>query len=88
MVDMGATFHIINDLTKFTVFNNTFRPEKHSVELADGTCFSGIVQKKCTAEVLLIDSIGQRRKTTLRKEKSALFIPSYPPEYFLSEGGK
>lgn len=41
MVDTGATSHVITDITMFTSFDSTFRPETHSVELADGTRCSG-----------------------------------------------
>ena len=37
MVDTGATSHIITDIEKFKNFDNTFQPEKHVLELADGT---------------------------------------------------
>nr|XP_061811181.1 high choriolytic enzyme 2-like [Nerophis lumbriciformis] len=35
MVDTGATSHIITDETKFKSFQETFKQENHSVELAD-----------------------------------------------------
>ena len=79
MVDTGATSHIITDMNKFKDFDSTFRPEKHSVELADGTRCSGVAQKRGRAEVSLIDSRGQRHKATLR---DALYIPSYPQNIF------
>lgn len=79
MVDTGATSHIINDATKFKSFDDTFKPESHCVELADGTLCRGIAQRRGDAEVFLIESTGQRRKATLR---SALFIPSYPQDIF------
>ncbi|KAI5621190.1 hypothetical protein C0J50_19125 [Silurus asotus] len=79
MVDTGATFHIITDITMFKSFDSTFRPEKHSVELADGTRCNGVAQRKGNAEVFLIDSGGQQRKAML---KDALFIPSYPQSIF------
>lgn len=34
MVDCGATSHMIN---KFTKFDETFNPEKHHMERADGS---------------------------------------------------
>ena len=36
MVDTSATSHIITDITMFKSFDCAFRPEMHSVELADG----------------------------------------------------
>lgn len=79
MVDTGATSHIITDMAKFKDFDSTFRPEEHSVELADGTRCSGVAQRRGNAEVSLIDSKGQRHRATLR---DALFIPSYPQDIF------
>ena len=75
MVDTGATSHIVTDITMFKSFDCAFRPETHTVELADGTRCSGVAQRRGNAEVSLIDSRGQRHKVTLR---DALLIPSYP----------
>ncbi|KAJ8358742.1 hypothetical protein SKAU_G00152670 [Synaphobranchus kaupii] len=79
MVDTGATSHIVTDITKFKKFDDTFKPETHCVELADGTLCNGVAQRKGDAEVCLIDSGGQLHTATLRK---ALFIPSYPQDIF------
>ena len=37
MVNGGVTSHIMNNIGKFKSFDDTFQPETHSVELADGT---------------------------------------------------
>ena len=37
LVDCGATAHIINDESRFSKFGDKFAPEKHYIELADGT---------------------------------------------------
>lgn len=79
MVDTGATSHIITDLTMFKDFDSTFRPAKHSVELADGTQCSGVAQRRGNVEVSLIDDRGRRHRATLR---DALYIPSYPQNIF------
>lgn len=79
MVDTGATSHIITDESKFKDFDTTFRTERHSVELADGTRCNGVAQRRGNAEFFLFDSRGQRHKVTLR---DALFIPSYPQDIF------
>ncbi|KAI7789379.1 hypothetical protein IRJ41_019901, partial [Triplophysa rosa] len=79
LVDTGATSHIITDITMFKSFDSTFRPEMHSVELADGTRCNGIAQRKGNAEVFLTDSKGQQRKAVL---KDTLFVPSYPQSIF------
>ena len=36
LVDCGATCHIINDKKHFTSYDDTFIPDKHFIELADG----------------------------------------------------
>ncbi|XP_023251593.1 uncharacterized protein LOC111646346 [Seriola lalandi dorsalis] len=79
MVDTGATSHIVTDIAEFKSFDNTFKPETHCVELADGTLCRGVAQRKGNAEVFLVDSTGRRCRATLR---GALFIPSYPRDIF------
>ncbi len=79
MVDTGATSHIITDLEKFKWFDDEFQPEKHYIELADGTRASGVALRRGDAEVYMIDSAGHQVKTTLR---NALYIPSYPQNIF------
>lgn len=59
MVDMGATSHIITDITMFKSFDSAFRPETHNVELADGARCNGVAQRRGNAEVSLIDSRGK-----------------------------
>ncbi|XP_057681101.1 uncharacterized protein LOC130909053 [Corythoichthys intestinalis] len=56
IVDMGATCHIITDETKFKSFQETFKQENHSVELADGTRCSGVALKRGDAECYLNDN--------------------------------
>ncbi|KAL1252663.1 hypothetical protein QQF64_017356 [Cirrhinus molitorella] len=70
MVETGATSHIINDVSKFKSFDETFKPETHYVELADGTQCKGVAQQRGNAEVFLIDSTGQRHKATLRERQT------------------
>ncbi len=79
MVDTGATSHIITDLEKFKWFDDEFQPEKHYIELADGTRATGVALRRGDAEVYMIDSAGHQVKTTLR---NALYIPSYPQNIF------
>ncbi|XP_057684730.1 uncharacterized protein LOC130910793 [Corythoichthys intestinalis] len=78
MVDTGATSHITN-VTKFKSFQEKFKPENYSVELADSTKCSGVALKRGDLECYLIDNRGQQRKAALR---NALFIPSYPQDIF------
>ncbi|GAA6094010.1 chromodomain-helicase-DNA-binding protein 1-like isoform X1 [Tachysurus ichikawai] len=66
MVDTGATSHIITDITMFKRFDSTFRPETHSVELADGTRCNGVAQRRGNAEVSLIDSRDRNARRCLK----------------------
>lgn len=79
MVDTGATSHIITDIRKFRKFDPTFQPEKHFIELADGTRANGVALKRGDAEVSLVSREGETVKATLR---DALFIPTYPQDIF------
>lgn len=79
MVDAGATSHIVNDAGKFTSFDDSFKPETHSVELADGSKCSGIAQRRGTATIFLLDAAGRQHTAQLR---DALYMPSYPHNIF------
>ncbi|XP_034061612.1 uncharacterized protein LOC117539525 [Gymnodraco acuticeps] len=79
IVDTGASSHIINDKKKFKIFDSTFKPKRHSMELADGRRTFAVAHGRGEAEMCLIDSEGRRCKVTLR---NALYIPSYPQELF------
>ena len=82
MVDCGATTHMINDATKFKTVDESFRPEDHMIELADGSKVSGLVKMRGDAEVYLLDSEGRQVKTRL---KQALYIPSFPQNILFSQ---
>lgn len=74
MVDCGATSHIINEINQFTRFDETFNPEKHYMELADGSKSNNVALKRAGVEVLLQDIKGRYVAVTL---KNALFIRTY-----------
>lgn len=75
MVDCGATSHIKNEINKFTTFDETFNPEKHHMERADGSKPNKVALKREDAEVLLQDIKERYVVVTLKK---ALFISTYP----------
>ena len=77
MVDGGATSHIVNDIEKFESFVDSFRPESHSVELADRSKCSGKAQRRGTAVIYLLDHAGRQHVRA-----DALYIPSYPHNIF------
>lgn len=78
-MDTGASSHIINDRSRFKNFDITFKPEKHSMELADRKRTFGLAQGRGDAQVCLTDTKGCRCAVTL---KNALYIPSFPQELF------
>lgn len=53
LVDRGATTHIINDEAKFSKFDDKFTPEKHYIELADGTR-SNVTLKRGDVEITIM----------------------------------
>ncbi|XP_068723494.1 uncharacterized protein [Montipora capricornis] len=79
-VDCGATTHIINDESKFSNFDDKFAPEKHYIELADGTRSNNVALKRGDVEITIMDTTvtGKRVNATL---KNALYIPTYPQIY-------
>ena len=79
LVDCGATTHIINDESKFSKFDDKFAPEKHYIELADGTRSNNVAFKRGDVEVTIMDTTGKCVKATL---KNALYIPTYPQNIF------
>ena len=79
LVDCGATTHIINDESKFSKFDDKFAPEKHYIELADGTRSNNVALRRGDVEITIMDSNGNRVNVTL---KNALYIPTYPQNIF------
>ena len=79
MVDTGATSHIIRDIERFKNFDDSFKPDNHFIELADGTKTNGVALKRGDAEICLVNANGNMESVTL---KGALSIPSYPQDIF------
>ena len=74
LVDCGATTHIINDESKFNKFNDHFTPDKHYIELADGTRSNNVALKRGDVEITIMDTTGKLVNASL----NALYIPTYP----------
>jgi hypothetical protein len=72
LVDCGATAHIIRDKSKFTSFYESFKSERHYIELAN-TLARGDVN------VAIKDLDGKHVNASL---KDTLCIPSYPQDIF------
>ena len=79
MVDTGAPSHIIKDIERVKDFNDSFQPDNHFIELADGTKTNGIALTRGDAEICLVNANRNMESITL---KGALFIPSYPQDIF------
>lgn len=79
LVDCGATAHVVTSDSKFTYFDKSFDPEKHFIELADGTKANNIALKKGTVKVTLNTSNGKHVNAELQ---NALYVPSYPQDIF------
>ena len=56
-----------------------FAPEKHYIELADGTRSNSVALKRGDVEVTIMDTTGKCVNATL---KNALYIPTYPQNIF------
>jgi len=79
LVDCGATSHIITDKSKFTSFDESFRPETHYIELANGSRSNNVALKRGDVRVTLVDTDRKPVDVTLQ---GALYIPSYPQDIF------
>ena len=79
LVDSGCTSHIVDDESSFVEFDQSFKPETHSLTLADGTKCSGTAEKRGKVDVILTDTKGVDHKVTLH---DVLYIPSYPQSMF------
>ncbi|KAK7503873.1 hypothetical protein BaRGS_00004996 [Batillaria attramentaria] len=79
LVDCGATTHILNDVSKFDRFDESFKPDKHYIELANGERCTNVAMKRGDATMQFIDTEGRYAEITL---KNALYVPSYPQSIF------
>ena len=79
LVDCGATAHIITDKSKFTRFDESFRPDKHYIELADGTKSNDVALARGDVSIRLKDVNGRCVDATLT---NALYVPSCPQNIF------
>ena len=78
-VDCDATAHTIPDESKFSSFDESFKPEMHYIELADGTRSNNVALKRGNVDLPIMDSTGRSVSVSL---KNALFIPKYPRDMF------
>ena len=79
LVYCGATTHIINDESKFNRVDDNFTPDKHYIELADGTRSNNVALKRGDVEITIMDTTGKLVNASL---KNALYIPTYPQNIF------
>jgi len=78
LIDCGAIAHIVTDKSRFTSFDKSFRPEKHYIEIANGTK-SNVALARGDATVRIKDSTGRYVNEAL---KNALYVPSFPQSLF------
>ena len=79
LVDSGCTSHMAIDESLFTEFDESFKPELHSLTLADGTKCSGMAEKRGKVEATLTDSNGVVHSVSLN---DVLYVPNYPQNMF------
>jgi hypothetical protein len=79
LVDCGATTHVVTNELKFINFDKNFDPEKHFIELADGTRANNIALKRGTVKMTLKSSDGKQVNAEMH---NALYVPSYPQDIF------
>lgn len=79
LVDTGATAHVINDESLFVKYDDSFQPDKHFIELADGNHKNNVAKRKGTAEIKLLTAKNEEVVVQLN---DALFVPSYPINIF------
>ena len=89
LVDSGASANIVRDASKFVEFQEDFKPDKHSVTLANGD-IEKVAEKRGTILIHLRDEAGVIRDVYLG---DTLYCPSYPQDIFsvksaLKDGGK
>jgi len=52
-------------LSKFKKFDDTFKPDKHFIELANGTRANKVALKRGDVDITIVDSSGTAVKATL-----------------------
>lgn len=79
LVDCGATTHIITDEKRFTSFDSTFNPEKHFIELADGSKTNKLALKRGEVEITFKNTRG---RYVTGKLSNVLYVPTFPQDIF------
>jgi len=79
LVDCGATAHIITNKSRFINFDESFRPDKHYIELTNGMKSSNVAQASGDVTVRIKTTDEHYIDATL---KDALYIPSFPWSIF------
>ena len=79
LVDTGATSHIVVSDEHFIDVDDTYAPENHYIELADGSRTLSAAKKRGTVLVNITDENNVVRSATLH---NALYCPSYPQNIF------
>ena len=75
LVDCGATTHIVNNDLHFIDIDQSFNPEEHYVELADGTRSNNVAKQRGTVVTKFQTMKGDYVEIKLM---NTLYIPTYP----------
>ena len=59
LVDCGATSHIIIDIYMFHKLDESFKADKHYIEVANGERSNTVALKRGTADMKIVDSRGE-----------------------------
>ena len=78
-VDCGSTADIITDESKFSSFDQSFKPETHYIVLAEGTRPNDVALKTGYVDSPIMESTGKSVAVSL---ESNLYIPSYRQDIF------
>ena len=79
LVDCGAKAHIVTDKSKFVRFDESFKPERHYIELANGEKTNNIALKRGEVKVHFTDINGKHVEAIM---KNVLYVPSFPQDIF------
>ena len=61
-------------IERLKISDDSFQPDTHFIELADGTKMNGVTLKRGDAEICLVNANGNKESVILKR---ALFIPFY-----------
>ena len=79
LVDSGSTSHIAIELSLFVSFDPSWKPELHTVELADGRIITSLAEKRGTIQTFFRNNQGELCEAMLH---DVLYMPTFPSNIF------